>query len=86
VSYDEKNKRYRFRNHSMQGRAGDDELKVIDGGFEWGFRQENAGITVRFSIKIDDKTWVESGEMTRDGKTWTKFMEMNLTKQSAPAK
>lgn len=83
VSYDEKGKRYRFRSQSMQGRSGDDELKVIDGGFEWGFKEETAGITLRFTIRLDDKTWVESGEMSRDGKNWNKFMEMKLTKQAA---
>lgn len=86
VSFDEKNKRYRFRSHSMQGRAGDDELKVVDGGFEWGFKEETAGITLRFTIKLDNTTWVESGEMSRDGKTWNQFMEMKLTKQPSTAK
>src|SRR5262245_14500107 len=39
VSYDPEKKQYRFRHYTMQGGSGEDELKPVEGGFEWGFRR-----------------------------------------------
>ena len=57
------------------------EPKLVDGGFEWGFRAEERGVTVRFTIRFDEKRWHEVGEMSADGKTWNKFLEMTLERQ-----
>jgi hypothetical protein len=53
----------------------------VDGGFEWGFRVEERGVTVRFTIRFDEKRWHETGETSVDGKTWNKFLEMTLERQ-----
>ncbi len=83
LSYDEKAQIYRFRTHEARGRALDAEAKPIDGGLEWGFRDEASGATIRFTIHLDGNRWHEVGEATRDGKTWHKFLEMTLQRQSS---
>ena len=81
LSYDEKAKRYRWRSHDLRGQATDVEPKVLDGGIEWGFKSEDSGVTVRFTIKFDKKRWHEVGEASTDGKTWHKFLEMTFERQ-----
>ena len=53
----------------------------MDGGIEWGFRSEEGGVTVRFTIQFDAQRWHEVGEMSADGKSWNKFLEMTLERQ-----
>jgi hypothetical protein len=79
VSYDDHAKRYRWEAHDLRGQAITVEPKLIDGGLEWGFR--NGGVTVRFTIKFDEKRWHEVGEVSADGTTWNKFLEMTLERQ-----
>jgi hypothetical protein len=81
VSYDEKAKRYRWRAHDIRGQALDVEPKLIDGGVEWGLKIDEAGVSIRFTIKLDEKRWHEVGEASRDGKTWNQFLEMTLERQ-----
>jgi hypothetical protein len=81
ISYDEKAKRYRWRAHDLRGQAIDVEPKVVDGGIEWGFKSGDRGVSVRFTIKFDEKRWHEVGEASTDGKTWHKFLEMTLERQ-----
>lgn len=81
LSYDEKAQVYRFRTHEARGRALDAEARPLDGGLEWGFRDEGTAATIRFTIHLDGNRWHEIGEATRDGKTWYKFMEMTLQRQ-----
>ena len=81
VSYDDKAKRYRWRGHDLRGQAIDVEPKVVDGGIEWGFKNEDRGVSVRFTIKFDERRWHEVGETSTDGKTWHKFLEMTLERQ-----
>lgn len=81
LSYDEKAQTYRFRTHEATGRALDALAKPIDGGLEWGFRDETSGSTIRFTIHLDGNRWHEVGEASRDGKTWHKFLEMTLERQ-----
>ena len=76
--YDAKAKIYKFQAHRAGGIHVDTEAKVTDRGFEWGFQNEHAG-TLRFTMKLTDKgEWFEVGEMSRDGKTWHRFLEMTL--------
>ena len=81
VSYDGKAKRYRWQSHDLRGQALEVEPKLVDGGIEWGFRSEEGGVTVRFTIQFDAKRWHEVGEASTDGKTWNKFLEMTLERQ-----
>ena len=76
--YDVETGTFRFQAHRARGLSVDTEIKVTPGGFEWGFQDERAG-TLRFTMKLTDKgEWFEIGEMSRDGKTWSKFVETKL--------
>ena len=76
--YDVKTGTFRFQAHRARGLSVDTEIKVTPGGFEWGFQDERAG-TLRFTMKLTDKgEWFEIGEMSRDGKSWLKFVETRL--------
>ena len=55
------------------------ELKAVEGGWQWGLEFPSGSI--RYTIKINNNTWSEIGEITMDGgKNWRKFFEMNLKK------
>ena len=57
------------------------ELKQTDKGFEWGFEDPTRGTKVRYVMTVTDKgEWHEVGDYSQDGKTWTRFFEMTLTK------
>ena len=78
VSYDEGKGQYRIRAYRSDGTSVDAEAEVTQGGLQWGFDDPRAG-TIRFTIKLTDSgQWHEIGESSRDGKTWYKFLEMNL--------
>jgi len=81
VSYDEHAQRYRWRAHDIRGQALDVEPKLIEGGVRWSFRNEQAGVEIRFTIRLDEERWHEVGEVSRDGKTWDQFLEMDLQRQ-----
>ena len=77
LSYDERSKTFRFRTYLANGITGDQEAKLIDGGWQWGF--QFPGGTIRYTIKVNEKDeWFEIGEMSQDGTTWRKFFEMTL--------
>lgn len=77
LSYDEGSKGYKFNTYLAGGMKGEHELKLIDGGWQW-FIQFPGG-QIRYTTKFDSGSWVEGGEMTRDGgATWRKFFEMTL--------
>jgi hypothetical protein len=79
ISYDEKTKGYNFRTYLANGTVGDHELKVLDGGWQWGFQIPQGN--VRFTFKLGEKgEWREIGEFSGDGKTWRQFLELNLQK------
>lgn len=81
ISYDTKQKIYRFRTYLANGSTdGDQTIKLLPDGWEWGF--DVPGGTLKYTIKPTDTTWSEIGEFSRDGgKTWLKFFEMNLKKK-----
>ncbi|HEX8847146.1 MAG TPA: hypothetical protein VF791_21055 [Pyrinomonadaceae bacterium] len=77
LSYDEKTKSYRFRTYLATGMTGDQEAKLVEGGWQWGF--QFPGGNVRYTIKVKAKDeWFEIGEYSQDGKSWQKFFEMTL--------
>jgi hypothetical protein len=81
ITWDSKQNRYVM--HAMTARAGRVEptIEVGEKMLTWGFETGTGG-KVRFVIKINDKgQWVETGEFSQDGKTWTNFMEMTLTRK-----
>jgi hypothetical protein len=78
VFYDATAKRYRFQGFTARGNHEDTTAEVTDGKLVWGMMIPQFG-DVRYTIKLDDQgRWFEVGEVTRDGKTWRKFLEMTL--------
>ncbi len=81
MTYDRAAGRYRFIALKAPGDVVEPEVTVADGSFTWGFATPQ-GIRFRYTMKITpDGKWNEVGEMSRDGSTWQKTMEMNLTKR-----
>jgi hypothetical protein len=80
INYDEKTKAYRFNTYLATGLTGEHELKLLEGGWQWGFQIPGGG-NVRYTFKLTDKgEWFEIGEFSQDGKSWRKFFEMTLQK------
>lgn len=79
LNYNDKTQQYRlFSLRAADGKIIDIVPQVNDNGYVWGFEDERAG-TIRFTtLHNANGQWVESGEGSRDGKTWTKFFEMTL--------
>ena len=77
LSYDEAGKIYKFATYLAGGPTGTYDFKVVPDGYEWGFQTPNGG-TIKYLIKADANVWLETGEFSRDGKTWTKIFEMKL--------
>jgi hypothetical protein len=84
ISFDPRSRQYRWRSHTEKGHAADLEPTLGDRTFQWAMDVPEMG-TMRYTIVLNDKgEWFETGEMSRDRKTWRKFFEMTLQK-SAPA-
>lgn len=81
LSFDPREKLYRWRTFTMQGNSADTIAQIGDKSFIWGFKNPQAG-DIRYTITLNEKgNWFEIGEFSRDGgKTWTKFFEMELQK------
>jgi hypothetical protein len=78
LTFDPKEKRYRFQGFTSRGNHEDAEAKITDGQMVWSMKIPQFG-DVRYTIKLDDKgRWFEIGEVTRDGTSWRKFFEMTL--------
>jgi hypothetical protein len=83
ISYEAKDKKYKIRAYRMEGTSVDAELTLLEKGkgFIWGFKEPTRGVEVKYTMTITSKDeWHEVGEYTLDGKTWTKFIEMTLTR------
>ena len=78
ISFDAKMSKHRFRTYLASGISGEHDIKVLETGWQWGFSFPNG--TVRYDIKIENNIWFETGEFSKDGKTWMKFFEMKLEK------
>ena len=81
ISYDANAKKFKIRAHRMEGTSVDADLVLTEKGFNWGFKQPGRGVEVRYVMTITDKgEWNETGEYSLDGKTWTKFIDMTLSR------
>lgn len=78
ISFDAKAAKHRFRTYLASGISGEHDIKVTETGWQWGFSFPNG--TIRYDIKIENNIWFETGEFSKDGKTWMKFFEMKLEK------
>jgi hypothetical protein len=81
ISYDATAKKFRIRAHRMEGTAVDADLVLTEKGFNWGFKPPGGKVEVRYVMAITDRgEWNETGEYSLDGKKWTKFIDMTLTR------
>jgi hypothetical protein len=78
--YRDKAGKLKWNGHEAASGAIDAEVTLRDGGFEWSFDADNRGTVVRFVITLDATHWRETGEVSADGRTWARFMEMSLVR------
>jgi hypothetical protein len=72
--------KYSFRYWLASGWSGERDLILTDDGWYWEM-PAGPGATIRYTMTLKDGAWSEIGERTTDqGKSWTKFFEMNLKK------
>jgi hypothetical protein len=81
ISYDLANTKYLMRAFKSDGNYIDAQAKVDENGsFVWGFTHPQAG-QMRYTIKLVEGKWVETGEMSRSENSWFQFFEMTLSKE-----
>lgn len=83
VSHDAQSGKYSIKAYRAEGQSVEATLTLSDSGkgFVWGFKEPTRGTEVRYTMTLTDKDqWHEVGEYTLDGKAWTKFIEMTLTR------
>jgi hypothetical protein len=81
MSYDAQAKKYKVKAYRAEGTSVDADLNLTENGFVWGFKEPQRGVEVRYTVTMTPKReWHEIGEYSLDGKTWTKFIEMTLTR------
>jgi hypothetical protein len=81
ISYNEATGQYRVVAYRQGGQSVDAKAKFLDdGSFQWGF--DAGGRSVRYTISDRKGDWYETGEFSVDGKTWTRFLEMQLKRTS----
>jgi hypothetical protein len=77
-NWDPANKRYRFISQTEKGYFTVTDAAFENGAFVWNLKM-GGDAAARYTIRLDDAgRWSETGEMTRDGKTWAPFFEMVL--------
>jgi len=82
VSYDAATKAYHLHNHQADGTVTDTPAQVTSNSLVWIVRDPHHG-PIRFIIQVNAKgQWVESGELSNDGKTWQKFMSLTLARST----
>lgn len=82
LTYDGNTNRYKFFSASGSGSGGESKAELTgENGLVWSFGDAKA--RTRYTItRTAAGAWYEIGETsTDDGKTWTKIMEMTLTKK-----
>ena len=67
--------------YRAEGQSVDADITLTEKGFVWGFKEPTRGVEAKYTVTITPKgEWHEVGEYTLDGKAWTKFIEMTLTR------
>ncbi len=80
ITWNPTTQKYGFRYWLASGWTGERDLILTDDGWYWEM-PAGPGATIRYTMTLEDGAWSEIGERTTDqGKTWTKFFEMNLRK------
>jgi hypothetical protein len=80
ISWDPTASHFRIRAYRADGGEVEDNPVVTEQVVVWGFRDPQAG-QVRFTLRLDNDTWHEVGEFSRDGSNWQQFMEMRLRRK-----
>lgn len=82
VSYNQNTKEFKLRSHVMDGNQTDAYFKILkENQFEWGFDvANNAKIRYTIVLNSQEKSWIEKGDYSPDGKVWYPYIEMKLTK------
>ncbi|MBD2701253.1 hypothetical protein IC229_11440 [Spirosoma sp. BT702] len=76
-------KNFKFRSYVKEGFTTDAYFNVVaDNKFEWGFDAPNGAGKTRYVIILDPvkKTWYETGDFSRDGNQWFKFIGLTVKK------
>jgi hypothetical protein len=84
-SYDKGSEKIKFRWYKAETGEEDETLiEISDKTINWGFEVRESGTKIKFTFRINEKgNWFETGEVSRDGgKTWFRFLEMELSKVS----
>jgi hypothetical protein len=74
--------RYRWNGHEARSGLSDVELSIVENGVQWSMSPGTKGAVVRFTILLDATRWREFGEVSADGVTWNRFMEMTLSRSA----
>ena len=68
---------YRFMSFLGTGQAGEYPARLADGAFVWELPIPNRG-TVRYTIRVVDDEWRETGHYSADGTQWHETFGMTL--------
>lgn len=80
MSYDQKEGKYFMDSYLEDGRQTKANMEIMeDGRIKWWFETPDGG-TVRYFISIDEDTWTEKGEYSRDGNNWFPIIQFTLNK------
>lgn len=70
-----------FRAFNMEGQYIDPTITVTPAGLIWTFNDPRMGQVRYTTTHTPADEWREIGEWSRDGTTWTQFMEMTLQRR-----
>ena len=71
----------RWRGHDIGREVIDVPLTPVDTGVCWTLDDEHTGSMVRFVIRVQGDRWLETGEVSRDGRNWMTIMECDLRRR-----
>ena len=81
ASFDRAKKAYLWRAFTANDDAVDTVLDIDEAEIRWGIETPQG--KTRFRLRIDRSgEWIESGEFSPDGKSWSQFLEMKLKKKA----
>ncbi|MBL0740669.1 hypothetical protein [Chryseolinea lacunae] len=84
LNFDPIEQQFKWKSFVKEGYSTNAYFKILETNtFEWGFDIPTGGKT-KFTIILDPtkNTWHETGEYSKDGTQWMKFIELNLVKQT----
>ena len=80
IHWDPATSKYVFNAYTHEGRYTQAEAYFEGEDFIWTFEIPNNGGRIKYSLKLNDNSWVEDGQFSRDGETWYPFFHMELTR------